>query len=168
MRGKGFTLKKTGCRHGITPACAGKRAGASLRRKATQDHPRVCGEKRRLNMLHTGGPGSPPRVRGKERKIVSYNVCRRITPACAGKSALLIKSAIPSKDHPRVCGEKLTLENHTTERGGSPPRVRGKELKQTDKQNRKGITPACAGKRCVDFSVFIWVGDHPRVCGEKA
>ena len=26
MRGKGFTLKKTGCRHGITPAYAGKRS----------------------------------------------------------------------------------------------------------------------------------------------
>ena len=45
VRGKGI---KRGCHSyqcGITPACAGKRAGACARGASTKDHPRVCGEK---------------------------------------------------------------------------------------------------------------------------
>ena len=30
-----------------------------------------------------------------------------------------------------------------------------------------GITPACAGKRCFLIAECLFVGDHPRVCGEK-
>ena len=46
VRGKGLTtiLGKTSNR--ITPACAGKSICPQCRLKATQDHPRVCGEKR--------------------------------------------------------------------------------------------------------------------------
>ncbi len=33
---------------GITPACAGKRRGALCTHSCAQDHPRVCGEKEKL------------------------------------------------------------------------------------------------------------------------
>ena len=49
----------------ITPACAGKRIKCHLFRQSFQDHPRVCGEKKRLTAGKTAGTGSPPRVRGK-------------------------------------------------------------------------------------------------------
>ena len=46
--------------------------------------------------------------------------------------------------------------------------MRGKGLEKLAHERRRGITPACAGKRSpgIAFSVPLW--DHPRVCGEKS
>ena len=90
----------------ITPACAGKSAHQSDEKSERQDHPRVCGEK------HCGGAcewrhvGSPPRVRGKVLLLRQMIKQRGITPACAGKRSIQSGDFTPSRDHPRVCGEK--------------------------------------------------------------
>ena len=70
--------------------------------------------------------GSPPRVRGKvcEKQIQPQN--RGITPACAGKSKLVLGGEAEFKDHPRVCGEKNFQIFLNGIHIGSPPRVRGK------------------------------------------
>ena len=52
-------------------------------------------------------------------------------------------------------------------RGGSPPRVRGKQQKGKRVSNAKRITPACAGKTVNRRDVQKLRGDHPRVCGEN-
>ena len=49
-----------------------------------------------------------------------------ITPACAGKSPIGWQKAFASRDHPRVCGEKLFGAWLLIAQSGSPPRVRGK------------------------------------------
>ncbi len=70
----------------VTPACAGKSEKQVPFLPPYQDHPRVCGEKKKLSPNFTVYEGSPPRVRGKARGAgVGYMVCG-ITPACAGKS----------------------------------------------------------------------------------
>ena len=51
-----------------------------------RDHPRVCGEKKRINLNLTKKEGSPPRVRGKAPCIREDLERMGITPACAGKS----------------------------------------------------------------------------------
>ena len=51
---------------GITPACAGKRGCDHQRQNRARDHPRVCGEKRRIVVHSAQSVGSPPRVRGKD------------------------------------------------------------------------------------------------------
>ena len=51
---------------GITPACAGKRRGNFSESVESQDHPRVCGEKKTEFISRALQQGSPPRVRGKE------------------------------------------------------------------------------------------------------
>ena len=71
----------------------------------------------------------------------------RITPACAGKSWLPLP--------PSAGG------------GGSPPRVRGKEIAPAGYRGYLGITPACAGKRQQFKKYHQTSKDHPRVCGEK-
>ena len=90
-----------------------------------------------------------------------------ITPACAGKSLRIRTEITSTKDHPRVCGEKLLNGSGGLGDSGSPPRVRGKVGQLENHQMIVGITPACAGKR--ESEVFArgngW--DHPRVCGEK-
>ena len=70
---------------GITPAYAGKSDPEKQPGAARWDHPRVCGEKKRLQPTITAQPGSPPRVRGKVFAFAHVNVYERITPACAGK-----------------------------------------------------------------------------------
>ena len=112
--------------------------------------------------------GSPPRVRGKGQSKGREQRELRITPACAGKSNT--KNAIKSigRDHPRVCGEKVRIKPRKTWEEGSPPRVRGKVLLKARAAARRGITPACAGKR-IHYSIqhHCALGSPPRVRGKE-
>ncbi len=74
---------------------------------------------------------------------------------------------VPTRDHPRVCGEKTknTLAKYV--RKGSPPRVRGKVVPTSSAVVCWRITPACAGKSFVRTGGISSLKDHPRVCGEK-
>ena len=52
-------------------------------------------------------------------------------------------------------------------REGSPPRVRGKDVRFGFLDQGVGITPACAGKSEKKVPFLPPHQDHPRVCGEK-
>ena len=167
MRGKAFRPAVIARWHRITPACAGKSCPLPRRTVSVRDHPRVCGEKRPDWKNEVELVGSPPRVRGKDA-IQRHPSCGfGITPACAGKRRLSAKTASRSRDHPRVCGEKLVQFVHFRCPKGSPPRVRGKVDAATLTLKARGITPACAGKRIWFLDNSILARDHPRVCGEK-
>ena len=90
----------------ITPAYAGKRWLAIWRQCYREDHPRLCGEKRRFASLWLPVVGSPPPMRGKGTSGRLAFVVLRITPAYAGKSSFLFPPKILYEDHPRLCGEK--------------------------------------------------------------
>ena len=85
VRGKVAICPACSASSGITPACAGKRCGIIAEKSWTQDHPRVCGEKLRINAIQPGILGSPPRVRGKGLSGGRSTAQAGITPACAGK-----------------------------------------------------------------------------------
>ena len=126
VRGKDSIRQRVVGQLRITPACAGKRYAVGMSEIASEDHPRVCGEKGVQRLQSCRFLGSPPRVRGKGTHGLYSRRFPRITPACAGKSlsGLLMMSC--SKDHPRVCGEKLFYRGGRAHLPGSPPRVRGK------------------------------------------
>ena len=147
VRGKAFLNTGTSSAPGITPACAGKRAGWPRSCRRPGDHPRVCGEKFLPHTVLTRRWGSPPRVRGKVGAAGWRRKCTGITPACAGKSRYTYPVQRRSQDHPRVCGEKRAAYLHHS--------------------LQRGITPACAGKRTAPGSHRGIHRDHPRVCGEK-
>ena len=67
VRGKVHRFSLSCPAHGITPACAGKSNVPALVQVHDQDHPRVCGEKKKMNARKDKHMGSPPRVRGKDR-----------------------------------------------------------------------------------------------------
>ena len=67
-----------------------------------------------------------------------------------------------------MCGEKADITGHNIVCRGSPPRVRGKGIQQRNCWVTMRITPACAGKRRALPRSQPALGDHPRVCGEKA
>ena len=168
VRGKEFANIGEQAVKGITPACAGKSHAGVCGDLVEEDHPRVCGEKMCIVLFSVFHLGSPPRVRGKVDFYYFYTPDRRITPACAGKSLYGSLIGRGAQDHPRVCGEKRFLLILHSRSGGSPPRVRGKGQKESQRQEMQGITPACAGKSYTRCPVLSLSEDHPRVCGEKS
>ena len=97
------------CPAWITPAYAGKSLGAGDANPDTGDHPRLCGEKRNPKCLTGWSTGSPPPMRGKDQQFRFPSGIHRITPAYAGKRYCLFVMFHPNKDHPRLCGEKLSI-----------------------------------------------------------
>ena len=69
-----------------------------------------------------------------------------ITPAYAGKSMRYLLKKQGYGDHPRLCGEKLTLAMYFFISLGSPPPMRGKANIGDDIGDDFRITPAYAGK----------------------
>ena len=89
----------------ITPAGAGKTDTLHAVGHGLEDHPRRCGE----NYGWTEGKkhyfGSPPQVRGKHGRTQKSCALPGITPAGAGKTAVVSSSKAAPTDHPRRCGE---------------------------------------------------------------
>ena len=93
MRGKGETATREFLDIGITPAYAGKSRGFDRFVCVTEDHPRLCGETTFFESSAVELEGSPPPMRGKGRFFLVFLTCVGITPAYAGKSAMLCKVA---------------------------------------------------------------------------
>ena len=111
--------------------------------------------------------GSPPRLRGK--RFANNSHCSRLglTPAPAGKTEVIGLFPPPAEAHPRACGENPILSHVHHPRLGSPPRLRGKQLRAVGRAVRRGLTPAPAGKTVhYVYSGYIR-GAHPRACGEN-
>ena len=168
VRGKGLCKDFHLCDVGITPACAGKSEKQVPFLPPYQDHPRVCGEKSQPAVRRSCAKGSPPRVRGKGHSEPGGAGGGGITPAYAGKRRAGTGQWACRRDHPRVCGEKALSTFSSRKNSGSPPRVRGKGQIAPLGAVPVGITPACAGKRCVYSAQNQSLRDHPRVCGEKS
>ena len=111
MRGKETTIHHNRSGFRITPAYAGKRPGRIVRQAQTRDHPRLCGEKACRENDVRFSCGSPPPMRGKVLGCGHAVHARGITPAYAGKSYRRILACPIHRDHPRLCGEKLSQPN---------------------------------------------------------
>ena len=167
MRGKqteniGFKLGQR-----ITPAHAGKTAIDAFAGGGGADHPRACGENALFCTVAILQRGSPPRMRGKHGAIAGVGLGGRITPAHAGKTRRRASRFSFSADHPRACGENATAFGVLANRGGSPPRMRGKPLLEKSLRAADRITPAHAGKTMTRRSLMPMRSDHPRACGEN-
>ena len=147
MRGKGavFTFPYVYTR--ITPAYAGKSNALENAGYFAGDHPRLCGEKDENENPIIATEGSPPPMRGKANANFNHLPASRITPAYAGKSQGLCPRSRSHADHPRLCGEKLSFSQSTSD-----------DFR---------ITPAYAGKRAFSAWKNLSQWDHPRLCGEK-
>ena len=167
MRGKEDQSLTACICHRITPAYAGKSGYFGIYQYINGDHPRLCGEKRPFFLRDNPSVGSPPPMRGKVAKTADLTDSSRITPAYAGKSGAKNVGNRPSKDHPRLCGEKLILLHRQKSPAGSPPPMRGKGRLRQRRQHHRRITPAYAGKSFHDFLQKCQKWDHPRLCGEK-
>ena len=168
MRGKDFLSRVLFALIRITPAYAGKSGLSSKNILQVKDHPRVCGEKLSGCVWQQACAGSPPRMRGKEGQPGRVERGTGITPAYAGKRTPTRKAHLLTRDHPRVCGEKIVFVIVFCSLMGSPPRMRGKAALSASAAGSEGITPAYAGKRQCSRPPAGGHQDHPRVCGEKS
>ena len=109
MRGKLRACLAVAQGRRITPAHAGKTAEVDANERAFRDHPRACGENRRIQACRFRLKGSPPRMRGKLDQLHCRAQCAGITPAHAGKTAICPEYEPGKEDHPRACGENTRL-----------------------------------------------------------
>ena len=140
---------------------------APLVTSLSRDHPRVCGEQRLKKSVIKMQSGSSPRVRGAGRVRRGRECPHGIIPACAGSSHRRCNQRGMARDHPRVCGEQLTVAVTVVPVEGSSPRVRGAAEVNGLRDKRVGIIPACAGSSHLARSRRPCTRDHPRVCGEQ-
>ncbi len=114
MRGKGVRLVVFPAFIRITPAYAGKRETSKNEYWGKEDHPRVCGEKRSEERTWQKSVGSPPRMRGKERRKPGEIPAIRITPAYAGKRLKRSRSTVPPVAivplFPSVCNKPVVSD----------------------------------------------------------
>ena len=146
MRGKHEPCGNKAKRAGITPADAGKTGATKLQIGTLTDHPRGCGENQSSPNPAHNNIGSPPRMRGKPKRLMVDSFGDRITPADAGKTFHLGELIQSFQDHPRGCGENIGKPSNPSKFLGSPPRMRGKRPDKAQYQKEDRITPADAGK----------------------
>ena len=113
-----------------------------------KDHPRACGEHPNTASSLYMSLGSSPRMRGTPVTPLCRPREVGIIPAHAGNTVGVDVDAERPWDHPRACGEHITLGAAKTGTRGSSPRMRG--------------TPSTRPRTCSP------TGDHPRACGEHA
>ena len=106
-------------------------------------------------------------MRGKVPSEATPAIKAGITPAYAGKRWDSGLASGAFWDHPRICGEKLTLPPLPRLAIGSPPHMRGKGVHFSHNKTPFRITPAYAGKSSRLPSAEKFERDHPRICGEK-
>ena len=106
-------------------------------------------------------------MRGKRNKFIKQSHHNRITPAGAGKTALLAVVFFVKPDHPRRCGENFHPLRSELATLGSPPQVRGKLHQILPVTSPPRITPAGAGKTPMQYIERRKNRDHPRRCGEN-
>ena len=151
---------------GIIPAYAGNTPRPVPLWSRGRDHPRVCGEHpRRMGVRHVRG-GSSPRMRGTLALRPAARGVGGIIPAYAGNTIHRRICKHHGRDHPRVCGEHMSVHFYAGYWQGSSPRMWGTLRRAVGHRTRHGIIPAYAGNTHIRCQSTPQPWDHPRVCGE--
>ena len=129
----------------IIPAYAGSTRLQLTPAFGCEDHPRVCGEHRRLCHAYLHVSGSSPRMRGALYTYETDVPSKGIIPAYAGSTPDTRRPLAPCRDHPRVCGEHDNIQEDSETSTGSSPRMRGALRAVRVELQRIGIIPAYAG-----------------------
>ena len=153
---------------GIIPAHAGNTCHPCSACFAARDHPRACGEHRRIDSWFSPLLGSSPRMRGTLEWARDNGYSVGIIPAHAGNTHYSPVNAVHPWDHPRACGEHKSDFGLIIGELGSSPRMRGTPFHVSVRQNGNGIIPAHAGNTRKNKRLRLYSRDHPRACGEHS
>ena len=166
MRGARSSHRHLDGETGIIPAYAGSTVIGIIASFNHWDHPRVCGEHLFSPLTNHAHPGSSPRMRGARAGDRAHGRETGIIPAYAGSTPGRKTSAGRRRDHPRVCGEHISVTPKTSALMGSSPRMRGAQVVKLKDSIKDGIIPAYAGSTSSTAGAAAAARDHPRVCGE--
>ena len=149
----------------IIPARAGPTRTPITAITNVRDHPRSCGANTVFQREDGQGLGSSPLVRGQHQGAGRQGRQRRIIPARAGPTALMMRWVISCPDHPRSCGANEPSQGFMRRLVGSSPLVRGQLGGGEERRAWPRIIPARAGPtiQCL-HGLHLWT-DHPRSCG---
>jgi len=78
--------------------------------------------------------------------LLRYLIARRLTPAQAGRTPILVQAVTGATAHPRAGGADGTSGERTAYRFGSPPRRRGGRREEAEDPPGIRLTPAQAGR----------------------
>ena len=169
----------------ITPAHAGTTHMFFCRQYELWDHPRSCGNHRRIAIHLSIMSGSPPLMREPRHHTAYCAVNFRITPAHAGTTHMfffgsmsygitpahagttiaVILSCFNIWDHPRSCGNHHRRGYRVAGCSGSPPLMREPHFVVELYCIAFRITPAHAGTTYATHFQSLIFQDHPRSCG---
>ena len=155
-----------GCR--IIPADAGSTTMPLPPMRSDRDHPRGCGEHLQQRYRATDRQGSSPRMRGALGLLEKHDTGAGIIPADAGSTVVQAGPLVDRQDHPRGCGEHLSLRFLFIPELGSSPRMRGALVDHGHDLRVARIIPAEAGSTTRSNGAPRPRGDHPRGCGEHS
>ena len=133
---------------GNTPAYAGKTSPVRSTFRACRKHPRLRGEDGRRCATRSMTAETPPLTRG------------RPGTSCRGPAR--------TQKHPRLRGEDAVAQLQGGGVQETPPLTRGRPARRSRPRDRRGNTPAYAGKThpCSADRGVGW--KHPRLRGEDA
>ena len=134
---------------GIIPAYAGNTSCCRATQSVCGDHPRVCGEHASVPALSHLVLGSSPRMRGTRTICKTVQDTSGIIPAYAGNTRHTRPPVARRGDHPRVCGEHVSVTPNAVRFLGSSPRMRGTPSARPILRGEEGIIPAYAGNTCL-------------------
>ena len=150
----------------IIPARAGNTLPHDSSNAPSPDHPRACGEHLQQCKYTSCGSGSSPRVRGTQAPLFDKPGGERIIPARAGNTGAPTHPKATRPDHPRACGEHISMSMLDCCSIGSSPRVRGTHAARRMPIRLARIIPARAGNTMASSTRASSTADHPRACGE--
>ena len=153
---------------GIIPALAGNTQPQPQSSHRYWDHPRACGEHERCAVTVAAGAGSSPRLRGTPEHYAVGSHSEGIIPALAGNTHARFVRPYRRRDHPRACGEHVTVPQDAILTAGSSPRLRGTRVVTEVLHDAHGIIPALAGNTPGLWRRFSRSSNHPRACREHS
>ena len=127
------------------PACAGNAPLARSVAPGGPVHPRMRGERVSGEIGRPSWPGSSPHARGTLRRAGRRRVRRRFIPACAGNACISLASRTSRSVHPRMRGERESVEPNSRRPSGSSPHARGTRANMRPCRSMSRLIPACAG-----------------------
>ena len=160
-------VKDAGRDTGLIPAHAGKTPGSVDSHAASWAHPRSRGENGKAIVSFDAGSGSSPLTRGKPQHTHPGQQARRLIPAHAGKTNVVISPCLARRAHPRSRGENAVEMEPAVVRTGSSPLTRGKQLVGALVLDGLGLIPAHAGKTRGRSKTPSRRPAHPRSRGEN-
>ena len=170
------------------PACAGNAPGSRPAPDPLTVHPRMRGERAKLQMDGVATLGSSPHARGTPGTALGYDSRFAVHPRMRGERPPIdpdrhrdigssphargtpcssSSATIPTTVHPRMRGERTGSVPRFRTATGSSPHARGTPIRMPVASTDVRFIPACAGNACRHTSWQPSATVHPRMRGER-